>query len=787
MVPMLTCGLVRSNFAFVTAVLLKDFLVRSRRRGGATSCRLGSSGLGHRPGACSPVRWRHRRSLAGGLSDDLPGDVRGNLVVGVELHRVARPALGLRPQVADVAEHLRQRHQGADDAAAATLLHRLDDAPTGVEVADDVTHVVLGGDDLDGHHRFEQRGVGLAGRLLQHHRTGDLEGHLRRVDLVVLAVQKGQLQPHQRVPGQHAVLHGVLGAGVHRGDELLRDAPTGDRVDELVRGSVRGDRQRLQGHDDLGVLPRPTGLLLVRVVDLLHRAPDGLPVGDLRLADVRLDVELAAHPVHQDVQVQLAHAGDDRLTGLLVVADAEGRVLFGEALDRGTQLLLVGLALRLDRHRDDRLREGHRLQDHRMCRIAEGVAGGGLLETLYGDDVPGLRAGALLPLVGVHLVDLADPLLAVLGRVDHWRAAFERAGVHPDVGQLAEVLVRLDLEGQRGEGLARRRLAQHGRLAVGRRTLVRRQVDRRRQEVDHGVEHRLDALVLERRAAQYRVGLADDRGAADAGLDVLGRELLALEVALHDGVIDVRERLDELLAVLGGLLGEVGRDLLDRIILAFLGLAAPGQRAHPDQVDDADEVVLVADRQLEYQRRGVEPVDHHLDAAEKVGAGAVQLVDEAHPRDVVLVGLPPDVLGLRLHAGHAVVDRDGTVQYPQRPLDLDGEVDVAGRVDDLDRVALPLALGRGGGDGDAPLLLLLHPVHDGSALVDLTDLVRDAGVEQDPLGRGRLTSVDMRHDADVAYLGERVVGGSHFRSLLLRQLSAFALIIRSTTDRKSVV
>jgi len=35
-----------------------------------------------------------------------------------------------------------------------------------------------------------------------------------------------------------------------------------------------------------------------------------------------------------------------------------------------------------------------------------------------------------------------------------------------------------------------------------------------------------------------------------------------------------------------------------------------------------------------------------------------------------------------------------------------------------------------GGDGDAALLLLLHPVHRGGALVDLTDLVVDAGVEE---------------------------------------------------------
>jgi hypothetical protein len=38
--------------------------------------------------------------------------------------------------------------------------------------------------------------------------------------------------------------------------------------------------------------------------------------------------------------------------------------------------------------------------------------------------------------------------------------------------------------------------------------------------------------------------------------------------------------------------------------------------------------------------------------------------------------------------------------------------------------------------------------------VDFTDLVVDAGVEEDPLGRRRLAGVDVRHDPDVAGLGE---------------------------------
>src|SRR3546814_16690397 len=60
---------------------------------------------------------------------------------------------------------------------------------------------------------------------------------------------------------------------------------------------------------------------------------------------------------------------------------------------------------------------------------------------------------------------------------------------------------------------------------------------------------------------------------------------------------------------------------------------------------------------------------------------------------------------------------------------------VAGRIDDVDPVILPEGGRRGGGDGDAALLLLLHPVHGRHAVMDFADLVRPAGVVQDALGR----------------------------------------------------
>src|SRR2546430_205806 len=60
-------------------------------------------------------------------------------------------------------------------------------------------------------------------------------------------------------------------------------------------------------------------------------------------------------------------------------------------------------------------------------------------------------------------------------------------------------------------------------------------------------------------------------------------------------------------------------------------------------------------------------------------------------------------------------------------------------------------------DRDAALLLLWHPVHRRGALVDLADLVDLLGVEEDPLGHGRLPRIDVGDDPDVPHALERVL------------------------------
>jgi hypothetical protein len=149
---------------------------------------------------------------------------------------------------------------------------------------------------------------------------------------------------------------------------------------------------------------------------------------------------------------------------------------------------------------------------------------------------------------------------------------------------------------------------------------------------------------------------------------------------------------------------------------------------------------------------GVEPFADAFHHAEKVCSDAIHLIDEGDSGHFVAVRLPPDGLGLGLHAAHRAEDGDSAVQHAHRAFHLDGEVHMSRRVDDIDAMVVPETGSGGGGDGDAAFLLLFHPVHRGGAFVYLADPMDSPCIVQDSLGRGRFARVDMRGDADIARL-----------------------------------
>ncbi len=94
-------------------------------------------------------------------------------------------------------------------------------------------------------------------------------------------------------------------------------------------------------------------------------ALDRFLVGDLGLAQVGLDAEFPLQPVHQDLEMELAHALDEGLPRHGVLDDLHGGILQLEAAKGVGQLDMRGLGLGLDRCRKDRFREPDGLEDDR--------------------------------------------------------------------------------------------------------------------------------------------------------------------------------------------------------------------------------------------------------------------------------------------------------------------------------------------------------------------------------------------------------------------------------------
>ena len=199
-----------------------------------------------------------------------------------------------------------------------------------------------------------------------------------------------------------------------RRNEVARNRAALGAVLELETAAL-GQRLDLQfDHAELAV----TAGLAHETALGFRRAPDRFAIRHLRLADIGVDLELAQHPVNDNLQMQLAHPGDQRLRGLLVDADAERRIFFGQLLQRLAELLLIGLGLGLDRDLDNRIGKLDRFEHNRMGRVAQSVTRGRIAQA-HRANIAGEDLGDLLALVRVHLDQPPDSLALAPGRIQH--------------------------------------------------------------------------------------------------------------------------------------------------------------------------------------------------------------------------------------------------------------------------------------------------------------------------------------------------------------------------------
>ena len=567
---------------------------------------------------------------------------------------------------------------------------------------------------------------------------------------MVGTVGEGRLHPHDREAGDRPLVEHGPEALLHRRDIFARHAATHHRILKFKRlGSVV--RQRIEPADDVGKLPRTTRLLLV-LVFIFRGSGRGLAVAHLRSAHLHLHLELALDPLDIDIEVKLTHAGDQRLACLLVGRHAERRIFAGEPLQSLAQLVEPVAVGGGDRHLDHRLRHKHALQRAVFGIVGVGIARGSI-DAHHSHDIPSFGQINFLALVGMHPHDPAETLLLAGALIDIGFALFDLPLIDPHERELAVGIVD-DLEGHRHQRLLR--IGVEVELLVGLRPVLgdHLPLQRIRQVADDGIEQGLHALVLVSRATENRRDALVLHCLLHHGMDfVFGHGQLAEEL-FHERIGIHRQRLEHFVPGLGGRLGQACRNRLATHGLAVVAIKI--ERLHGNQIDHTLKLVFLADRNLHPHRIAAELFLELLDDAIVVGAGAVHLVDDRQPRHLVPLHLAIDRHRLALHATHGAEHQNRAVEHAQRAFHLNGEIDVARSIDEVDVAVVPLHAGGGAGDRDPALPLQIHVVHRGAvtAALDLLDAMDAPCVKENALRKRCFAGVDMGRNAHVAKLGE---------------------------------
>ena len=261
--------------------------------------------------------------------------------------------------------------------------------------------------------------------LLEGHRSGNLECHFGRVDVVVLPVLEAHAKIDDRITGQESLLARVLNALLHRGNVLARNRAAKDLVDEF---EVAAARQRLHRDLAIGELSVSARLLLVTAVRL-RRLRDRLAIRNFRRMEDHVDAVLLLQLLHDDLDVELPLSADLKLLGHFVALELDGRIFFDDASDRAGEFVFIAARFRFDGECDRRLRivdvrndDGVILRGDRVTRVH-------VLELRHRSDVSGAQLRDRHLLFSLQQLKFADALFVIARRVPVRRVRFERSGV----------------------------------------------------------------------------------------------------------------------------------------------------------------------------------------------------------------------------------------------------------------------------------------------------------------------------------------------------------------------
>jgi hypothetical protein len=134
----------------------------------------------------------------------------------------------------------------------------------------------------------------------------------------------------------------------------------------------------------------------------------------------------------------------------------------------------------------------------------------------------------------------------------------------------------------------------------------------------------------------------------------------------------------------------------------------------------------------------------------------VERVDDDHFREAVAGGVIPHAVGAHAEAVLRVNDDQREIADAQRAQAFADEIEIAGRVNDVELLARPFRVQQRGGDGNLPLLFADVIIGDGRAVGDAAHAVDDAAAAKHRLAQQGFARRGVADDGEVADFSGRV-------------------------------
>ena len=267
-------------------------------------------------------------------------------------------------------------------------------------------------------------------------------------------------------------------------------------------------------------------------------------------------------------------------------------------------------------------------------------------------------------------------------------------------------------------------------------------VQRRGQQVLDGVENLRSTLVFQPGANNHRGQLPGFDAHGETLLNLLGGQFADVEVFLHEFLVALGDVLDHGLAQGLGLVGQVGRD----VGLGHAAGTVEHERLARQHIHQTFEVILLADGHVQQHRASAQYGGNAAKGGIEVGAVAVHFGDGDHARQAFGHDFLVDLAGQRLDAVNGVDDQHGGVGGAEDVAQVADEVVIAGNVDEVVRVILPVEAVEAGLNGAAALEFFGFGIQGRGSFLDLAQAVDGSGGKEEHLRHGGLAASAMTHD-----------------------------------------